>query len=141
MATDASYAAFVLDQARPRLRVRTGKMFGEYALYVDEKVVAFLCDNRTLLKPTDAGRAFFDTPEIGHPYPGSKDYWIADEIVEESPRFQELLRATAAELPAPKPKKANRDRGPVSPPSSSRLGGSTRRETPEMASEARRQEP
>jgi len=105
MATDSSYAEFVVDQAGPRLRARAGKMFGEYALYVDEKVVAFLCDNRTLLKPTEAGRAFFDEPEIGHPYPGSKDYWIADDVVEEAPRFQELLRATANELPAPKPKR------------------------------------
>jgi len=106
MSTDASYAEFVVDQAGPRLGVRVGKMFGEYALYVDEKVVAFLCDNRTLIKPTDAGRAFFDEPEIGHPYPGAKDYWIADEVVEDAPRFQELLRATANELPAPKPRKA-----------------------------------
>ena len=71
MATDASFAAYVVDQAGPRLRVRAGKMFGEYALYVDEKVVAFLCDNRVLLKPTEPGQDFFDTPEIGHPYPGS----------------------------------------------------------------------
>jgi TfoX/Sxy family transcriptional regulator of competence genes len=105
MATDASYADFVVDQAGPRLRVRVGRMFGEYALYVDEKVVGFLCDNRVLLKPTDAGRAFFETPEIGRPYPGAKDYWIADDAVEEAPRFQDLLRATANELPAPKPKR------------------------------------
>nr|P22043.1 RecName: Full=Uncharacterized 12.7 kDa protein in trpE 5'region; AltName: Full=ORF 3 [Spirochaeta aurantia]AAA26592.1 unknown [Spirochaeta aurantia] len=106
MATDASYAAFVVDQAGPRLRVRVGRMFGEYALYVDEKVVGFLCDNRTLLKPTDAGREFFENPEIGHPYPGAKDYWVADDVVEEAPRFQDLLRVTAAALPAPKPRKA-----------------------------------
>jgi TfoX/Sxy family transcriptional regulator of competence genes len=85
-------------------------MFGEYALYVDEKVVGFLCDNRTLLKPTEAGRAFFETPEVGYPYPGSKDYWVADEVVEEAPRFQDLLRATASELPPPKPKKAKAPR-------------------------------
>lgn len=105
MSTDSSYAAFVLDQAGTRLRARVTKMFGEYALYVDEKVVGFLCDNRIFLKPTEAGRPFFDTLEIGPAYPGSKDYWIADEVVEEAPRFQDLLRATASALPPPKPKK------------------------------------
>lgn len=135
MSTDASYAAFVVDQAGPRMNVRAGKMFGEYALYVDEKVVGFICDNRLFLKPTEAGRPFFETLEVGPAYPGSKDYWIGDEVIEEAPRFQDLLRAMAAELPAPKPKKANRDRGPVSPPSSSRPGGSTRRETPGATSE------
>jgi len=140
MATDASYAAFVVDQAGPRMDVRVGKMFGEYALYVDEKVVGFLCDNRLFLKPTEAGRPFFDTLEVGPAYPGSKDYWIGDEVVEEAPRFQDLLRAMVAELPAPKPRKAkaaNRDQGPVSQPSSSRPGGSTRRGGPN-ASEAKR---
>ena len=106
MATDASFAEYVVDQAGPRLAVRVGKMFGEYALYVGDKVVGFLCDNRTLLKPTEPGRAFFHEPEIGHPYPGSKDYWLADEVLEDPQRFQDLLRATAAALPVPKPKKA-----------------------------------
>jgi len=112
VATDASYAEFVVDQAGPRLRVRAGKMFGEYALYVDEKVVAFLCDNRTLVKPTEAGRAFFETPEVGYPYPGAKDHWVADDLVEDAGRFQDLLRATAAALPPPQKRRGTPSSSP-----------------------------
>ncbi|MCK7502621.1 MAG: TfoX/Sxy family protein [Comamonadaceae bacterium] len=32
-------------------------MFGEYAIYLDGKVVALVCDNQFFVKPTDAGRA------------------------------------------------------------------------------------
>jgi TfoX/Sxy family transcriptional regulator of competence genes len=31
-------------------------MFGEYAIYCNEKVVALVCDNQVFVKPTAAGR-------------------------------------------------------------------------------------
>ena len=33
-------------------------MFGEYAFYVNGKVVALLCDNLLYIKPTEGGRLF-----------------------------------------------------------------------------------
>lgn len=43
-------------------RMAARKMFGEYALYCDDKVVALVCDNSLFVTPTDEGRAF----EGGH---------------------------------------------------------------------------
>ncbi|MCQ1549744.1 MAG: hypothetical protein NOF05_13210 [Candidatus Accumulibacter phosphatis] len=47
-------------------------MFGEYALYLNTKVVAFVCDNKLFLKPTDAGRAVLGAPVEAPAYPGSR---------------------------------------------------------------------
>ena len=51
MATDASFVAFICEQADMPHRLTFKKMFGEYALYVDGKVIAFVCDNQLFLKP------------------------------------------------------------------------------------------
>ena len=55
MATRQSTIDFLLDQLADLPGVRARKMFGEYALYLDEKVVALVCDDQLFLKPTPAG--------------------------------------------------------------------------------------
>jgi TfoX/Sxy family transcriptional regulator of competence genes len=57
MATDASFAEYVLEQIALPRRAEARRMFGEYALYVDGKVVALLCDDQLFLKPLEALRA------------------------------------------------------------------------------------
>ncbi len=81
-------------------------MFGEYALYCNDRVVALVCDNQLYVKPTTAGAAFLDTPEEAPPYPGAKNYYlISGEHWDDSDWLSELIRITAAELPLPKKKK------------------------------------
>jgi len=104
MATSKDTIAFLLEQLEP-LPVRARAMFGEYGLYCDEKVVAFICDDTVFMKPTPATEGM---PE-GPPYTGAKDYRIADGgVVEDSERFRALIQATADALPAPKPKPKKR---------------------------------
>lgn len=106
MATGADFIAYVLDQAGLHgpggLSAR--KMFGEYALYLRERVVALACDNQLFLKPTDAGRALLPQPEEGFPYPGAKPWWRLAEL-DDRELLRALLQATADALPLPKPKK------------------------------------
>ena len=108
MATKQSTAEFLLEQVSGAGAVRIRKMFGEYALYCNEKVVALLCDDRFFLKPTDAAEEFGSFEE-GPPYPGSKPFLIIEEDRWEDRDFMaDLVRATAAALPAPKPKKSKK---------------------------------
>ncbi len=108
MATKQSTAEFLLEQVSGAGAVRIRKMFGEYALYCNEKVVALLCDDRFFLKPTDAAKEFGSFEE-GPPYPGSKPFLIIEEDRWEDRDFMaDLVRATAAALPAPKPKKSKK---------------------------------
>lgn len=109
MATDADFIAYLLDQADlPGLGHR--RMFGEYALYLDGRVVAFACDNQLFLKPTAAARALLETPREGQPWPGARPHWLLADELEDRLLLQRLLRATAAELPLPSPKTPRRQR-------------------------------
>ena len=83
---------------------------GAGALYIDEKVVALVCDNQLFVKPTAAGRALLGTVTEGLPYPGAKPQLLITEQLEDQQLIVELMRATAGELPAPKPKAAKKAR-------------------------------
>lgn len=102
MATRAETIAPILDTV-PGASAR--KMFGEYALYLDGKVVALICDDRLFVKPLDVARALLPGAEEGPPYPGAKPHLVADAWLDEPDVLAEALRAVAAALPAPKPRK------------------------------------
>lgn len=104
MASDASFVEFVVGQARNAGQVESRKMFGEYAIYCDGKVVMMVCDNRCFLKPTAATADRVRGCPHDPPYPGAKPQPVLDELLDDASLIAELVRDTAAALPAPKPK-------------------------------------
>jgi TfoX/Sxy family transcriptional regulator of competence genes len=106
MASDLKFAEYVRDQAGGEGEITFRKMFGEYALYCDGKVVAFICDNQLFIKPTEAGREFIGNPVEAPPYPGAKMYYLVEDL-DDRDWLAHLIRVTAQALPAPKPKKPN----------------------------------
>lgn len=106
MATAQSTVDFLVDQMRGAGAVRSRKMFGEYAIYCNEKVVALVCDDQLFVKPTEGGKAFIGSVTEAPPYPGSKNfYWIDESQWEDREWLTELIAITAKEVPIPKPKK------------------------------------
>jgi TfoX/Sxy family transcriptional regulator of competence genes len=106
VATKQHTVDFILEQIADAGQIRTRKMFGEYAIYCNEKVVALVCDDKLFVKPTKAGRLFIETVEEGAPYPGAKLYFhIAGDLWEDRQWLTELIAKTAEELPLPKQKK------------------------------------
>ena len=108
MASDQDFVDFLVDQMGDVGVVRSKKMFGEYALYCGDKVVALVCDNQLFVKPTEAGRAYIGSPVEAPPYPGAKNAFLIADAFEDRAWISELIRITARELPAPKPKKAKK---------------------------------
>ncbi len=104
MSTTAGFIAHVLDLAGLGGRLTTRRMFGEYALYVDGKVVAFACDNRLYVKYAEPTRALTDPLPSGQAYPGSKPYAVADELLDDAQGLRALLLETADAMPTPPPK-------------------------------------
>lgn len=104
MATDLSFVQFVLEQARLRERLAYRKMFGEFAIYLDGKVVALACDDSLFVKPVAAVESLTKGLPQRPPYPGAKLYPVADQLLDEPDTLRELLLKTAAALPKPKPK-------------------------------------
>ena len=105
MATELSFVDYVLETARLGDRLSYRKLFGEYALYLDDKVVAFACDNSLFIKPSRAVATLAPDLPQGPPYPGAKDYPIADELLDDPDALRRLIEETAALMPLPKPKK------------------------------------
>lgn len=110
MASDASFVEYVCDQLDGVERVTYRKMFGEYAIYVGEKIVGLVCDNQLFVKATDAGRALLDEPVLAPPYPGAKPAFLIAAELDDSELVSALFVATANALPEPKPKKPRRAR-------------------------------
>jgi len=105
MATDQRIVDFICEQAQLPGQLSFRKMFGEYALYLDGKVIALICDNHLYLKPTPEGRALLGKPNEASPYPGAKPHFQLGDEVEDRDLLRQLFRATWAALPEPKPKK------------------------------------
>lgn len=107
MATHQENVDFILDQISQAGDVNARKMFGEYALYCDGKVVALMCDDQLFVKITEAGKEFVgDLFEEGEAYPGAKPSILVPEIKwDDREWLVHLIRITADALPLPKPKK------------------------------------
>jgi DNA transformation protein and related proteins len=109
MGSKQSTVDFILEQISDAGTIRAKKMFGEYAIYCDNKVVALVCDDGLFVKPTQAGKTFIDDDIKCQPYPGAKPWLlISGERWEEAEWLTELMQITAAELPAPKKKDPSR---------------------------------
>lgn len=106
MATEQSTIDFLMDQIVGAGDIASRKMFGDYALYCEGRVVAFVCDDQLFVKPTTKGRALIENLEEKPPYPGAKLYfWISGDLWEDSTWLSNIIRETASELPLPKKKK------------------------------------
>jgi TfoX/Sxy family transcriptional regulator of competence genes len=108
MATDSTFLDHVLETAGLGNRLTFKKMFGEYALYLDGKVVAFACDNSLFIKPSAAAAKLAPGLPLAPPYPGAKDYPVADELLDDPQALRQLIDETAALMPPPKEKKPAR---------------------------------
>jgi DNA transformation protein and related proteins len=104
MASDKSFIDFLVDQMGNAGLVSQKKMFGEYAIYCDGKVVALVCDNQLFVKPTQAGRGYIGSPIEAPPYVGAKPHFLIEDAFEDREWISGLIRTTAEELPIPKPK-------------------------------------
>ena len=113
MASDLAFVEFVADQLDGACEVSYRKMFGEYALYANGKVVALICDNQLFVKPTEAGRSFIEDLVEAPPYPGAKPAFLIEDRLEDRAWLTELIVRTEQALPKPMPKRKQK-RKPVS---------------------------
>ncbi|MEO7042846.1 MAG: TfoX/Sxy family protein [Gemmatimonadaceae bacterium] len=110
MATNKSFVIYIVEQAGLGDALTYKLMFGEYALYHGGKVIALVCDNSLFVKPSSASNEL--TPNLPRrpPFPGAKDFPVADELLDDGDALRALLLATSAALPKPQPKAPRRPR-------------------------------
>lgn len=105
MTSSAEFMEYVTEQIGLGERIDTRRMFGEYAVYCDGKVVALVCDNLLHMKMTAGGRAYAPELPEGLPFPGAKPWLRVGDELDERNWLRELVEITVRELPSPKPKK------------------------------------
>ncbi len=93
MSTTKDYIEYIVDQLGNSDKVHTRAMFGEYALYYDEKVVGFVCDNQVFIKINEYTENILGSEyQKGPAYKGSKDYYmLGDDVLEDVKMFMEVV--------------------------------------------------
>jgi DNA transformation protein and related proteins len=116
MATRQSTIDFLLDQMAGAGPVSARKMFGEYAIYCDGKVVALVCDDQLFVKPTDAGKTYIGKVKERPPYPGAKpSFLISGDQLDDAGWLSGLIHTTCAALPRPALKSKSKKRAATKP--------------------------
>ena len=106
MGSDLDYMQYVAEQIDGAGSIFYRKMFGEYGVYCDGKMVALVCDNQFMLKNIPEARSIVESRGAvteAIPYVGAKP-WILIEDLDDTEFLAHLIKATACALSLPKPK-------------------------------------
>jgi TfoX/Sxy family transcriptional regulator of competence genes len=96
----------ILSKIGPEASLTARKMFGEYALYCDEKVVALIADDRLFVKASPVGGEFLGPEHEAPAYPGAKNSLLVPlDRLDDREWLTRFIVRTAEALPAAKPKK------------------------------------
>ena len=104
MATSKEYLAFILDQLSDVEGIAHRQMMGEYIVYMNGKIAAYLCDDRLLVKPVPSAVQLMPNATYDPPYDGAKDMLLVDNV-DDRAFLKELFEAMYDDLPNPKKKK------------------------------------
>ncbi len=110
MATSKEYALFVENQFRGLEGFTLKRMFGEYGMYLQGRVLGFLADEQILLQSTPTAMRLLPEAERRELFPGSKLFIVFPDEGN-SQLLKSVSMAMLEELEFPKPRKSARARG------------------------------
>lgn len=104
MASSKEYLNYILEQLSQLEEISYRQMMGEYIIYYRGKIVAEICDNRLLVKPTPSVVDLIPNAIYELPYDGAKPMILVENL--DSKAFlRDLFDATWNELPFPRIKR------------------------------------
>lgn len=104
MSCSPDFVQYIVDQASGAGEITVRKMMGDYCLYCNGVVVGLICDNTLYIKPTEAVRALLREVVLRTPYDGAKEHFVITDV-DDKDYLAEIVKTTAANLPAQKNKK------------------------------------
>ena len=104
MASSPEFVNYICEQLNGLGAVRSRKMFGDYMVYLNDKPVIILCDDRAMVKTLPCLGELLAGRPIEPSYEGAKDHYLLD------PDDRDTLREAArlAEEVTPLPQKRKR---------------------------------
>lgn len=100
MASSKEFLDFVLKQCKD---LSSRPMMGEYILYINDKVIGGIYDNRLLVKPTPSAISLMPNASYELPYEGAKAMLLVEDI-DDKDFLKTLFLSIYDELPKPKRK-------------------------------------
>lgn len=104
MASSLDFVEYVCEQIGGAGKIAYKKMFGEYGIYCNGKIVGVVCDNQFFVKKTQVGASIYPDFEEAAPYTGAKTHFVIDSVDDRN-LMAKFISATYNELPIPKSKK------------------------------------
>ena len=115
MASSADFVNYICEQLEGLGAVRSRKMFGEYMVYLNDKPVIIICEDRPMVKMLPCLAKLLEGRPTEPPYEGAKDHYLLDPDDRETLREAVRLAEEATPLPkkkAPKKKESAPVEGP-----------------------------
>lgn len=103
MATTSEYIEYVCEQIKGVGDIRYKKMFGEYMVYVNNKPVIIVCDNKPFVKKLDCIYDEMKDAQTACPYNGAKEHYILN--IDDSAFCKDIIIKLEKVTPLPKSKK------------------------------------
>ena len=104
MSTNKDYLNFLLDQLSSLEGITHRMMMGEYLIYYRGKVVAYICDDRFLVKPVPSAIQMLPDAEYDSISQGGRKKLLRVDNVDDRNFLTNLLNSMYDELPFPKSK-------------------------------------
>ena len=101
MASTVDFVEYVCDQISGAGNISYKKMFGDYGIYCNEKIIGLICDNQFFVKKTKIGETLLTSAEEAPPYANAKPHFVID-FLEDREFLSNFIEKTFEELPMPK---------------------------------------
>lgn len=110
MASNPDFVNYICEQLEGLGAVRSRKMFGEYMVYLNDKPVVIICDDRPMVKMLPCLEELLRGRPTEPPYEGAKDHYLLDP--DDRDTLREAVRLAEEATPLPK-KKAPKQKEPA----------------------------
>lgn len=106
MASNPEFISYLCEQLEGLGAVRSRKMFGEFMIYLNDKPVLIVCDDRPMVKTLPCLEQLLKGRPVQPPYQGAKGHYVLDPDDRETLREAARLAEEATPLPKKRAKKA-----------------------------------
>lgn len=104
LASNLEFVEYVCNQISGAGNISYKKMFGDYGIYCNSKIIGVICENQFFVKKTAAGESLYPGFEEASPYSGAKLHFVMD-CLDDKELMDRFIKATYDELPEPKKKR------------------------------------